>query len=149
MLPSTLQVHAVLKSPLKNLKDLSRCALSAALPQKREQLPSFLSHDFNQRNASFQWGKNWQKSVFSILVISWLAEKEVRAWRQGDTRPRAFTKSKCVRMLWSFIIIIIIIIITIIDHHHHLFISLRYHIHKLCSSLSVSRKVKRILKLQL
>ena len=30
--------------------------------------PPFLFHDFNKNSASFQWKKNWHKSMFSFLV---------------------------------------------------------------------------------
>ena len=31
--------------------------------------PHFIFHDFNKNSASFQWEKNWHKSMFSFMAI--------------------------------------------------------------------------------
>ena len=31
--------------------------------------PHFICHDFNKNSASFQWQKNWHKSMFSFMAI--------------------------------------------------------------------------------
>ena len=57
------------QSSLKNRKKCIRCALSAALPQKRVRWPHFLFHDFSKNSDSFYWEKNWHKSMFIFLAI--------------------------------------------------------------------------------
>ena len=43
------------------------CALSVVLPQKGIRWPLFLFHDFKKKSASFQWEKNWHKSMLSFF----------------------------------------------------------------------------------
>ena len=55
-------------SPLSKIKSFGAHFLQ--LYRKNEYSdPHFLFHDFNNDCASFRWGKNWHKSMFSFLAI--------------------------------------------------------------------------------
>ena len=73
ILSSPFHIHSILKLvPVLSQKSEKMhlvCALSAALPQNEYGDSHFLFHDFNKDSASFQWEKNWHKSMFSFLVI--------------------------------------------------------------------------------
>ena len=57
-------------SPLSKIKENAFGAHFLQLYCKHEYgAPHFLFHDFNKDSASFRWEKNWNKSMFSFLVV--------------------------------------------------------------------------------
>ena len=70
MLSSPFHIHAILKLALVPSQGNAFGAHFLQLYRKNEYAdPHFLFHDFNKDSASFQWEKNWHKSMFSFLAI--------------------------------------------------------------------------------
>ena len=69
MLSSPFHIHAISKlAPVLGQNGCGSHFLQLCC-KKEYGDPHFLFHDFNKNSASFQWEKNWHKSMFSFLAI--------------------------------------------------------------------------------
>ena len=73
IISSPFRIHSILKlAPVLSQKSRKMhlvCTSCSSTAKTRYGDPHFLFYYFNKDSASFQWEKNWHKSMFSFLAI--------------------------------------------------------------------------------